>query len=97
MSGLMPVSVIFHITATLTDKWQDWWKNPEDVELFQFMGKDNIPFHTVVFPSTLIGTEEKWHMLKTISSTEYLNYEDIKISKAVITGVFGDQEKERLA
>ena len=82
------------ITATLLENWQDWWKNPEDVELFQFMGKDNIPFHTVVFPSTQIGTEEKWTMLKTISSTEYLNYEDIKFSKSRGTGVFGDEAKE---
>ncbi len=44
------------ITANYTDEWKQWWKNPENVELFQFMGKDNVPFHTVIFPSTLKAT-----------------------------------------
>ncbi|MCH88150.1 putative methionine-tRNA ligase-like, partial [Trifolium medium] len=34
------------ITASYTRDWEKWWKNPENVELFQFMGKDNVPFHT---------------------------------------------------
>lgn len=35
------------ITANYTDSWKDWWHSPQDVELVQFMGKDNVPFHTV--------------------------------------------------
>lgn len=35
------------ITACYTPDWEKWWKNPENVELYQFMGKDNVPFHTV--------------------------------------------------
>jgi methionyl-tRNA synthetase len=35
------------ITASYTPEWEKWWKNPDNVELFQFMGKDNVPFHTV--------------------------------------------------
>ena len=31
------------ITATYTDEWEKWWKNPENVKLYQFMGKDNVP------------------------------------------------------
>lgn len=57
------------ITATYTKEWEKWWKNPEDVKLYQFMGKDNVPFHTVIFPSTLIGTEENWTLLNTLSTT----------------------------
>lgn len=82
------------ITASKFSNWQEWWQNPENVELYQFMGKDNIPFHTVLFPASLIGTKRNWTMLKTISSTEYLNYEDLKFSKSRGTGVFGDQVKE---
>ncbi|MDR1230219.1 MAG: methionine--tRNA ligase [Spirochaetaceae bacterium] len=67
----------------------DWWKNPEDVALFQFIGKDNIPFHTVIFPSSLLGTGEKWTMLHHMSSSEYLNYESGKFSKSEGRGVFG--------
>lgn len=57
------------------------------------MGKDNVPFHTVIFPSTLIGTEQKYTMLHHISTTEYLNYEDGKFSKSRGIGVFGDNIK----
>lgn len=82
------------ITASKFKDWESWWKKPEDVELYQFMGKDNIPFHTVLFPASLLGTKDNWTMLKTISSTEYLNYEDLKFSKSRGTGVFGDHAKD---
>ncbi|KAL9162010.1 hypothetical protein ABFS82_07G059400 [Erythranthe guttata] len=82
------------ITACYTAEWEKWWKNPENVELYQFMGKDNVPFHTVMFPSTLIGTGESWTMMKTISVTEYLNYESGKFSKSKGVGVFGNDVKD---
>ncbi|XP_042443622.1 probable methionine--tRNA ligase [Zingiber officinale] len=82
------------ITACYTPEWEKWWKNPENVELFQFMGKDNVPFHTVMFPSTLLGTGERWTMMKTISVTEYLNYEAGKFSKSKGIGVFGNDAKD---
>ncbi|PSN64080.1 methionyl-tRNA synthetase [Corynespora cassiicola Philippines] len=82
------------ITATYTDEWEKWWRNPENVKLYQFMGKDNVPFHTVVFPCSQIGTKDKWTMLNTISTTEYLNYENGKFSKSRGIGVFGTNAKE---
>lgn len=81
------------ITASYTDEWEQWWKNPEEVELVQFMGKDNIPFHTVIFPCSLIGSQEKYTMLHHISTTEYLNYEGGKFSKSRGVGVFGNDAK----
>ena len=54
------------------------------------MGKDNIPFHTVIFPSSLIGSKDNWTLLHHISTTEYLNYENLKFSKTRGTGIFGD-------
>lgn len=81
------------ITANYTSEWEKWWKSPDDVELVQFMGKDNVPFHTVIFPSTLLGTEEPWTLMKTISVTEYLNYESGKFSKSRGVGVFGNDVK----
>ncbi|GJM84455.1 hypothetical protein PR202_ga00125 [Eleusine coracana subsp. coracana] len=82
------------ITACYTPEWEKWWKNPENVELYQFMGKDNVPFHTVMFPSTLLGTGENWTLMKTISVTEYLNYESGKFSKSKGIGVFGNDAKD---
>jgi len=71
-----------------------WWKSPDEVELFQFIGKDNIPFHTVIFPSSLLGSGENWTMLHHMSSTEYLNYESGKFSKSLGIGVFGSDVME---
>ncbi|CBI18340.3 hypothetical protein VitviT2T_010153 [Vitis vinifera] len=82
------------ITACYTPEWEKWWKNPENVDLYQFMGKDNVPFHTVMFPSTLIGTGENWTLMKSISVTEYLNYEAGKFSKSKGVGVFGNDVKD---
>ena len=81
------------ITANFVgfDNYKKWWHNPEHVKLFQFMGKDNVTFHTVIFPSTLIGTKINWTLLHHLSTTEYLNYEGTKFSKGNGVGVFGDQ------
>ncbi|WP_041395548.1 methionine--tRNA ligase [Parasphaerochaeta coccoides] len=82
------------ITANLTDQWETWWRNPENVELFQFIGKDNIPFHTVIFPSSQLATGQKWTMLHHMSSTEYLNYEGGKFSKSKGIGIFGNDVQD---
>ncbi|KAK3112349.1 hypothetical protein LTR53_011480 [Teratosphaeriaceae sp. CCFEE 6253] len=82
------------ITATYTKHWEKWWRDPDNVQLYQFMGKDNVPFHTVVFPCSQLGTGDKWTMLHTLSTTEYLNYEGGKFSKSRGIGVFGSSAKE---
>lgn len=77
--------------------WKSWWipeeseeaKGKDKVDLFQFIGKDNIPFHTVIFPCTLLGSPHAWTKLYHMSSTEYMNYEDGKFSKSRGVGVFG--------
>ena len=82
--------------------YKSWWlpeesdegKNKPKVDLFQFIGKDNIPFHTVVFPCSLLGSGHNWTKLYHMSSTEYLNYEDGKFSKSKGIGVFGSDAKE---
>ena len=66
------------ITANYTDagneggeEWKKWWQpNPDtEVELYQFMGKDNVPFHTVLFPASLLGTGQPWTLLHDLSTT----------------------------
>ncbi len=92
-----PIGYISMTAALAGEKgfdWKSWWQNPEDVELFQFIGKDNIPFHTVVFPSSLLGSGRNWTMLYHMSSSEYLNYESGKFSKSKGIGVFGTDVME---
>lgn len=82
------------ITANYTSEWEAWWRNPEEVQLYQFLGKDNVPFHSVIFPGCQMGTKEKWTMLHHLSTTEYLNYEGGKFSKSRGIGVFGNNAQQ---
>ncbi len=84
-----PIGYVSITRKAFPDTWQKWWKSPENTELYQFMAKDNIPFHSVIFPATQIATDEKWTKVHHLSSTEYLNYEDTKFSKSRQIGVFG--------
>ncbi|KAI1320509.1 methionyl-tRNA synthetase-like protein [Xylariaceae sp. FL0255] len=89
------------ITKTYTDgdnldgtNWERWWKDPENVTLYQFMGKDNVPFHSIIFPGSQLGTGESWTKVGRFSITEYLNYEGGKFSKSRSVGVFGNSAKD---
>lgn len=89
-----PIGYISITANLLGEDYEKWWRNPEQVQLYQFMGKDNVPFHTVMFPSSLIAANKDWTLLHHISTTEYLNYESGKFSKRNGTGVFGDSAAE---
>lgn len=84
------------ITSRYTKEWRQWWqpKAGTKVELFQFMAKDNVPFHSVMFPSTLLGVNKGHTLVSRIMATEYLNYEDGKFSKSRGIGVFGNDAQE---
>ncbi|XP_023230927.1 methionine--tRNA ligase, cytoplasmic-like [Centruroides sculpturatus] len=82
------------ITANYTEKWEEWWKQPNDVQLYQFMAKDNVPFHGIIFPSCLLGTGDPYTKVNHLAAVEYLNYEDTKFSKSRGIGVFGNDAKE---
>jgi len=104
--GYMSITKQFANELTAAGKksfdWKSWWlpeeseeaKDKAPVDLFQFIGKDNIPFHTVVFPCSEIGSGHNWTKLFHMSSTEYLNYEDGKFSKSRGVGVFGTDAKD---
>ena len=78
------------ITANYTDQWEKWWRNPDHVNLHQFIGKDNVVYHSVIFPATQLGTRSQWTKLHHLSTTDYLTYEGGKFSKSRGIGVFGD-------
>ena len=74
--------------------WERWWrtdKGAADVRYTQFMGKDNVPFHTLSFPATLLGSGEPWKMVDHLKSFNYLNYDGGQFSTSQGRGVFMDQ------
>ncbi len=74
--------------------WERWWrtdKGASDVKYFQFMGKDNVPFHTLSFPATILGSGEPWKMVDYLKSFNYLNYDGGQFSTSQGRGVFMDQ------
>ena len=80
-------------------EWERWWrtdKGADDVKYVQFMGKDNVPFHTLSFPATIIGSGEPWKLVDYIKSFNYLNYDGGQFSTSQGRGVFMDQALEIL-
>jgi len=92
--------------------WERWWREPAaaDVTYVEFMGKDNVPFHTVGFPCTLIGLNEKlsadgkwspaanapWKLVDQLKGFNWLDYYGGKFSTSQNRGVFMDQALELL-
>ncbi|MVO15664.1 methionine--tRNA ligase [Parasedimentitalea huanghaiensis] len=79
--------------------WERWWrtdKGADDVKYVQFMGKDNVPFHTLSFPATILGSGEPWKMVDHLKSFNYLNYDGGQFSTSKGRGVFMDQALEIL-
>ena len=80
--------------------WHRWWKTDkgaDDVIYTQFMGKDNVPFHTLSFPATILGSGEPWKLVDYIKSFNYLNYDGGQFSTSRNRGIFMDQALEILS
>jgi methionyl-tRNA synthetase len=80
------------------EDWKAWWlpSNPDEIEYTQFMGKDNVPFHSIMFPGTLLGTEQNWKFVDNIKGFNYLTYYGSKFSTSQNRGVFLDEAIEIL-
>ncbi|HEX3484875.1 MAG TPA: methionine--tRNA ligase [Micropepsaceae bacterium] len=78
------------------DAWRSWWYDAKDVRYVEFMGKDNIPFHTVGFPVTIMGSEEPWKLVDALKGFNYINYNGGKFSTSQKRGVFMDTALEIL-
>jgi methionyl-tRNA synthetase len=82
------------------DEWKRWWlgEAAKDVTYYEFMGKDNIPFHTVGFPVTLFGArpQEDWKLVDYLKGFNYINYYGGKFSTSQKRGVFMDTALEIL-
>ncbi|MEO9969293.1 MAG: methionine--tRNA ligase [Hyphomonadaceae bacterium] len=81
------------------DAWQSWWRKDQgadDVEYVQFMGKDNVAFHTVSFPVTIFGSGEPWKTVDRLKAFNWVTWYGGKFSTSEKRGVFMDQALELL-
>jgi len=79
--------------------WERWWrtdKGADDVRYVQVMGKDNVAFHTVSFPATILGSGEPWKTVDDLKAFNWLNWYGGKFSTSEKRGVFMDQALELL-
>jgi methionyl-tRNA synthetase len=76
--------------------WRRWWWDAGDVRYLQFLGKDNVPFHAVSFPATLLGSDEPWKTVDVIKGFHWLAYEGGKFSTSRRRGIFADAALEEL-
>ncbi|MFI9104073.1 methionine--tRNA ligase [Streptomyces fildesensis] len=73
-----------------TRDWKSWWYEADDVRYTEFMAKDNVPFHTVMFPATQLGTREPWKKVDYVKAFNWLTYYGGKFSTSQRRGIFTD-------
>lgn len=74
-----PIGYISNTKEIYPDSWEKWWKNPE-TRIINFIGKDNIVFHCIVFPAMLMAYGDNYQLPDNVPANEFLNLEGDKIS-----------------
>ncbi len=75
------------------DRWKLYWQD-KNTRIVHFIGKDNIVFHAIVFPATLMAYGDEWNLVYDIPANEFLNIEDEKISTSRNWAVWVDEYLE---
>src|SRR3990172_6783553 len=94
-------AVLGYVSATIEqcrrigepDKWRGFWVNKEAKTLY-FVGKDNIPFHTIILPALLLASGEDYNLPWNVSATEFLQFKGEKASKSQRIGIWIDEALE---
>jgi methionyl-tRNA synthetase len=94
-------AVLGYVSATIEyfkkecepEKWKEFWFN-KDAKSLYFIGKDNIPFHTIILPALLLATGEDYNLPWNVSATEFLQFKGEKASKSHRIGIFIDEALE---
>jgi len=94
-------AVLGYVSATIQyfknngepDKWKEFWFNKEAKTLY-FIGKDNIPFHTIILPALLIASGEDYNLPWNVAATEFLQFKGERASKSRRIGIFIDEALE---
>jgi methionyl-tRNA synthetase len=91
--GYISATVEYFRNSGKPEKWKDFWFN-KDTKTLYFIGKDNIPFHTIIFPALLLATHENYNLPWNVSATEFLEFGGEKASKSQRVGIFIDEALE---
>jgi methionyl-tRNA synthetase len=94
-------AVLGYISATIEqcqrlgepEKWREFWFNKNAKTLY-FVGKDNIPFHTIILPALLLASGEDYNLPWNVSATEFLQFKGEKASKSRKIGIWIDEALE---
>ena len=94
-------AVLGYVSATIEhcrrigkpEKWREFWFNKAAMTLY-FVGKDNIPFHTIILPALLLASGENYNLPWNVSATEFLQFKGEKASKSQRIGIWIDEALE---
>jgi methionyl-tRNA synthetase len=94
-------AVLGYVSATIeyfknsheTERWKEYWFDKKSKTLY-FIGKDNIPFHTIILPALLLASGEDYNLPWNVSTTEFLQFKGKKLSKSHRIGIFSDEALE---
>jgi methionyl-tRNA synthetase len=94
-------AVLGYVSATIEqcqrigqpEKWREFWFNKQAKTLY-FVGKDNIPFHTIILPALLLASGEDYNLPWNVSATEFLQFRGQKASKSQRVGIWIDEALE---
>jgi methionyl-tRNA synthetase len=94
-------AVLGYVSATIeyfknsheTERWKEYWFDKKSKTLY-FIGKDNIPFHTIILPALLLASGEDYNLPWNVSTTEFLQFKGEKLSKSQRIGIFSDEALE---
>lgn len=94
-------AVLGYVSATIEyfekrgepQKWKEYWFN-KDAKTLYFIGKDNIPFHTIILPALLMASGEDYTLPWNVSATEFIQFKGEKASKSRRIGIWIDEALE---
>lgn len=91
--GYISATIEYGVKEGNKKLWEEYWKDHETKTAF-FIGKDNIPFHAIIFPAMILASNEDLVLPWQIAATEYLTFEGEKFSKSRGIGVWIDEALE---
>ncbi len=91
--GYVSATIEYFRNRGVEERWKEFWFD-QDAKTFYFIGKDNIPFHTIILPALLLATKEDYNLPWNVSSTEFLQFKGERFSKSHKVGIWIDEALE---